>query len=216
MEFLQAIQYSFIDRCDHPINKVLTFVGFVHVCFQPFFLNLIISATDPHPDKQSQFRFILKFTLLGGIMMIIRYLLAPYSPIPYRSECNTEWMRGDKLCTYSGNVHLAWTVPLYEASYLAPSPNLHFSLMFFPFFIIDPRLIISGLILLLTGPVLSMYLTNNLHEQPSIWCFFSISQICCIMVTYALCHGNYSGILRKNLVKRSDDGIDEKQKIKSH
>ena len=27
-----------------------------------------------------------------------------------------------------------------------------------------------------TGPVLSMYLTRNAHEQASIWCFFSTMQ----------------------------------------
>jgi len=216
MEFLQAIQYSFIDRCDDPMNKVLTVLGYLHVCFQPFFLNLIISGTNPHPDKQLEFRFVLKLTLLGGILMVSRFLLSPYTPIPYRSECSTEWMRGDKLCTYSGNVHLAWTVPAYEASYLASSPNLHFTLMFFPFFIIDYRLIISGIILMLTGPILSMYITDNFHEQPSIWCFFSISQICCMVVSYVLIHGSSTIRQWRRERKHNISNENHKNKIKSN
>jgi len=49
--------------------------------------------------------------------------------------------------------------------------------MFVPFFIIKRNMIIQGIFLLTTGPVMAAFITDNLMEQASIWCFFSISQI---------------------------------------
>lgn len=59
MEFLQAIQYYFIapelvddisagDRpaspCDTQANKILTLLGFLHICLQPYFCHVINSS----------------------------------------------------------------------------------------------------------------------------------------------------------------------------
>lgn len=48
-----------------------------------------------------------------------------------------------------------------------------------PFFVMDfsVSMIFQGLFLWLTGPFLAAYISPNLFEQASIWCFFSISQI---------------------------------------
>jgi len=189
MELLQAIQYSFIDQCDNPINKFLTLVGYLHICFQPFFMHLMSSSCTVNRDKLLQFRVVYKLTFAWGLCMILRFLLAPYSIYGYSDSCNTEWVRGESLCTYKGNVHLAWSVPLYDDIYISPNLNVHFMLMIVPYFLIDWKLIFSGIILTLTGPVLSMLLTDNVQEQPSIWCFFSIAQIICLSVTFLLVHG---------------------------
>ena len=42
-------------------------------------------------------------------------------------------------------------------------------------------MVIQGAFLFFTGPVLAAYITPNLMEQASIWCFFSISQICSML-----------------------------------
>ena len=41
--------------------------------------------------------------------------------------------------------------------------------MFAPFFVMEPRYMINGVILFLCGPFLSMLITPNLYEQASIW-----------------------------------------------
>ena len=44
---LQSIQYSFIAEdlnspmCDNIVNKVLTLLGFLHICLQPYFTHVI-------------------------------------------------------------------------------------------------------------------------------------------------------------------------------
>ena len=50
-------------------------------------------------------------------------------------------------------------------------------MMFAPFMIVKPGFIPAGFFLWLTGPYMAAWITPNLMEQASIWCFFSISQI---------------------------------------
>ena len=44
MEFLQYFQYWYINDCDNYTNRFLTLVGFVHICYQPYFCHLLNSA----------------------------------------------------------------------------------------------------------------------------------------------------------------------------
>eukprot|EP01095_Lingulamoeba_sp_RSL-Kostka_P011234 TRINITY_DN420_c0_g1_i3.p2 TRINITY_DN420_c0_g1~~TRINITY_DN420_c0_g1_i3.p2 ORF type:complete len:137 (+),score=20.75 TRINITY_DN420_c0_g1_i3:1022-1432(+) len=65
--------------------------------------------------------------------------------------------------------------------------SIHSFLMFAPVLIIDDLFTtISGIFLFITGPLLSMTITDNIHEQASIWCFFSISQIIIIVSSFII------------------------------
>lgn len=97
---------------------------------------------------------------------------------PAAGSCRTqEWLRGEKLCTFKGKYHLAWAVPMYDPTYFSPSAAIHSFLMFAPFFVLKKNMIIQGVFLWLAGPFLASFITDNLQEQASIWCFFSIAQI---------------------------------------
>jgi len=89
----------------------------------------------------------------------------------------TEWLRGETLCTYRAKYHLAWSVPMADVTYYVPSASIHSFLMFAPFFVMKWNMIIQGIFLWLAGPYLASWITPNLMEQASIWCFFSIAQI---------------------------------------
>ena len=72
-------------------------------------------------------------------MLLARYFLADYAETKITSDftdwaklpkvegaCRTtEWLRGEKLCTYKGKYHLAWSVPMYDVSYWSPSAAIH-------------------------------------------------------------------------------------------
>jgi hypothetical protein len=92
---------------------------------------------------------------------------------------STEWLRGEKLCTYRGMYHLAWSIPMADITYLIPGASIHAFCMFAPFFAMYEKkgMVVQGLFLFLTGPFLAGVISPNLHEQASIWCFFSIAQI---------------------------------------
>src|ERR1700760_2131332 len=41
MELLQAFTYTVINQCDNPSNQVATLLGYLHITFQPFFINAV-------------------------------------------------------------------------------------------------------------------------------------------------------------------------------
>ena len=41
MELLQAYTYTVIDECFNPNNQIATFLGYMHIAFQPFFVNAV-------------------------------------------------------------------------------------------------------------------------------------------------------------------------------
>jgi hypothetical protein len=94
---------------------------------------------------------------------------------------HNEPLCGKQTCVYSGNKHLAWNVRLRAAGkyWFTPSIGLHFFMWVIP--ILTLFQIKPILAMLLTGPYLGYYFTNNIHEQPAIWCFTSIFQM---IITY--------------------------------
>lgn len=187
MELLQGIQYFFIaDDIDSPlcrsiVNKVLTIIGFIHICLQPYFCHVINASLTRSKTYLTQYKVIKRLCLIGGASLFSRFILAPYfqeanPPTGYES---TEWLRGEQLCTFHGNYHLAWSVPMASPTYIIPGAAIHSFLMYAPFFALYEKkgMIIQGVFLFATGPLLAGYITDNLMEQASIWCFFSIAQI---------------------------------------
>jgi len=69
------------------------------------------------------------------------------------------------------------SVPMYDPTYWSPGAAIHSFLMFGPFFILKKNMVIQGVFLWAAGPLIASYITPNLMEQASIWCFFSIAQI---------------------------------------
>lgn len=193
MEFLQGIQYFFIAPdlnspiCATFINQFLTILGFLHICLQPYFTH-VINASLTRSEKYSwQYRTIKRLALFGGFTLFARFLVGWYFgwtmdvsfPDGADTGLSTEWLRGEKLCTFRGKYHLAWSIPMSDPSYITPSAAIHSFMMYAPFFALYEKkgMIIQGLFLFLTGPVLAGIISPNLMEQASIWCFFSISQI---------------------------------------
>jgi hypothetical protein len=166
-----------LDDCDSKINQILTVIGFLHICFQPYFTHTFSGAFVTNPAKVAQFKVIKNLALVMGCMMFSRWIL--FSAPEHNLKCaNTEWLRGDRACTFRGNYHLAWSMPLHAPTYFMPSNNIHFFMMFAPYIALGREMWLHGFILFATGPLLSSIITPNLYEQASIWCFFSIGQVC--------------------------------------
>jgi len=186
MELLQAIQYFFIaDTIDSPIcdtfiNKFLTVLGFLHICLQPYFCHVINSSLTKNEKYLDRYVVIKRLCLIGGFMLFARFLISDFweTSIEGRQK-STEWLRGEKLCTFRGNFHLAWSVPMADPTYVIPGAAIHSFLMFAPFFALYEKkgMVLQGTFLFVFGPYLAGIITPNLMEQASIWCFFSIAQI---------------------------------------
>jgi len=173
METLQSAQYTWIDQCNHPVNKVLTVLGFLHLAFQPFFANMYLTAyMTPKQKKYSP--LILALSVLAGVLACNRMWMSPGDvPCAY----GVEPLCGKATCTFRGNVHLAWQMPMQhtDQDYFTPGFNLHFFMFYLPTFAMGMWPL--TLFLLFSGPFLGRALTNHQDEIPAIWCFFSIAQL---------------------------------------
>jgi len=195
MEFLQFIQYIFIapeltdgsdpnSPCETFINKLLTILGFLHICLQPYFCHVINSSLTKSCKYKDRYRIIKRLCLIGGFLLFIRYFLSfipQLNTMDVSNNQSTEWLRGNNLCTFKTKAmwHLGWSVPMADPSYYVMGASIHSFLMFAPFFALYEKkgMILQGVFLFLFGPVLASLLSDNLMEQASIWCFFSIAQI---------------------------------------
>lgn len=203
MEFLQAIQYMFIasglgtEECNTFVNKFLTILGFIHICLQPTFCHLINESLsqDPSPKNsdehnrklekyQNQYTIVRRLCLIGGFLLFLRWPMSyvdGWHTQENRPGYSQEWLRGQEVCTFKAQsmVHLGWSVPMSDSTYIMQGIGIHSFLMFAPFFALYDKkgMAIQGTFLFLTGPFLASAISPNLMEQASIWCFFSIAQI---------------------------------------
>jgi len=212
MEFLQALQYLVIAPtldspiCDTFMNQFLTIAGFLHICLQPYFTHVINASLTKNERYLDRYQVIKRLCLLGGGMLFARFLLSYQWPSTLQGP-STEWLRGPKLCTFKGNYHLAWSVPMADPTYVIPGAAIHSFMMFAPFFALYEKkgMVIQGIFLFLFGPYGASLITPNLMEQASVWCFFSIAQISimlfCIRETLILNWGknkNHASLLSKS------------------
>ena len=188
MELLQTIQYFFIaprlfsPECENIVNKILTTVGFLHICYQPYVALFYHEYRIQNPivikQNRNSFVFLRRICICGGSLLFLRHLNVLFNESSSTLIGDSkEWVRGHQLCTYRGNYHLAWSVPLADVSYYSPGISLHSFMMFILPVLVDyKRYIWSILRLFLSGPVLASFITPNLMEQGAIWCFFSMAQ----------------------------------------
>eukprot|EP00042_Codosiga_hollandica_P048397 m.542289 g.542289 ORF g.542289 m.542289 type:complete len:185 (+) comp57656_c0_seq20:634-1188(+) len=121
MEFLQFIQYYFIasdlgdSKCDEISNKVLTLLGYLHICLQPYFCHVINASLTKNQKYRDIYVVIKRLCLIGGGMLFGRHLLT-YWPEYFPSTMDvsnfksTEWLRGDKLCTFKVRLFSAFAL----------------------------------------------------------------------------------------------------------
>lgn len=198
MELLQGLQYFVIAEdlndswCDTFINQFLTLLGFLHICMQPYFCHVINASLTKSERYLWQYRVVLRLSFIAGVWLFMRFVIAWLGygdnmdvsfPKGADTGKSTEWLRGDKLCTFNGKFHLAWSVPMADPTYYIPSAQIHSFMMYAPFFALWEKkgMVIQGLFLFCTGPLAAAAITPNLMEQASIWCFFSIMQICTML-----------------------------------
>jgi hypothetical protein len=67
METLQGVSYWYIDQCESKTNQLLTVLGFLHICGQPYFTHLMCGAFyRPGGTRAIQNDFALRIAAMGG------------------------------------------------------------------------------------------------------------------------------------------------------
>ena len=177
MELLQAVSYLWIGQCDLSANKFLTYLGFIHIAFQIPVANAFMLSFVSKKTRKKWYKPVMIASFIGTFLMLTKLV------VPLLWDAPREWMCkiGDPLCgtdacTYKGNWHLAWRLPLF--GYGPSSASIYFGLVFIlPILYGNWRISAFHFIF---GPLLAYVVTMNSNEAAAVWCLFSIVIICSI------------------------------------
>ena len=174
MELLQALTYTVIDRCGLPANVWLTRVSYIHICLQPFFINLLaLSFVSPEVVRRAR-PFVLMACTAGSVVMLSKlFVLFP----EWACSPATVSVCGADTCSYHGEWHIAWRL------YLSGLDN-NFYVYWLPAFAL-PLLYGSWrwtLYHALVGPFAAYFMSSNKDEIVAIWCLTSIGFLLAIHV----------------------------------
>lgn len=175
MELLQAFTYSVIDQCALPSNQVATVLGYLHIVFQPFFINAISLHFIPEARARKVMPLAYTVCFACAIMMLLKLY-----PFAWAGMCTpgVTPICGELLCSVHGNWHIAWELP---SNGMLPQISFYLIAGF-----IMPLLYGSWRFTLyhvLVGPALAYASTDNINEWPAIWCLFSIGLLLVVLKT---------------------------------
>lgn len=179
MELLQAATYVYINQCDTPQNQILTFLGYLHITFQPFFVNMVAMYFIPQPVKDKISAWVYALCALGSLGILLKMYPFPWARLCIRGY---EGFCGATTCSLSGDWHIAWQLPLnglmsnYPDNLIPFQFGLHgfsyFAVSFFlPFLYGSWRFVLFHLVV---GPILADMLTRHPNEHAAVWCLLSI------------------------------------------
>jgi len=186
MELLQAYTYSVIDQCALPSNQIATLLGYLHITFQPFFINLISMYFIPNIIRKKIEWPVYTLCFISSIVMLLQLY-----PFEWAGQCELgRNMCARDLCSVSGDWHIAWNVPTNGmlnfitvdswARFFSLYPTYFFVGILMPFIYGSWRFTIYHFLI---GPQLSMLLTTNPNEVAAIWCLLSIGILLLVVKT---------------------------------
>jgi hypothetical protein len=179
MEMLQAATYIYIDQCDTPQNQILTLTGYLHIAFQPFFVNMVALYFIPEPVRRRIVPAVYGLCGLATVAMLFKLYPFSWARVCLRGY---EGFCGPTICSTTGDWHIAWQLPLnglmsnYPDNLIPFQFGLHgfayFAASFFlPFLYGSWRFVGFHL---LVGPILADILTRHPNEHAAVWCLLSI------------------------------------------
>lgn len=178
MEALQLAGYLTLDRCGTPANETVTFLSVLHIAFQPLVINAFAMALVARPPAPAMRAVVHGLAALAAVVMLLQL-----HPFAWAGSCTPgAILCAERLCTVSGEWHIAWEVP-YNGL-LAPLDALTGRAWGFHSYMLAVFLLplVYGawrfvLFHALAGPLLAGQLTANPGERPAVWCLFSIAII---------------------------------------
>lgn len=175
MEALQVAGYAVVDECGTPANRVVTVASYLHIAFQPVFINAFAMELVPSLVKARVWRWVMLLSSCATAIMLFQ--LVPSDTLgtctPGTALCGTSF------CTVSGDWHIAWNIP-YNGFFVpfeaATGITFGFPAYMAAAFILPLAYGAWRFVVLhaLAGPILASALTSNPNEMPAIWCLFSI------------------------------------------
>jgi hypothetical protein len=169
MELFQYLGYISIRTNNKKLNKILSYLTYIHISFQPLIMNIWFSNFISNKNKHYML-FIYKLCFIGGIFMLLRI----YNINKTTILCNTkiEESCGVNTELKLGPIHIMNLFKLKAPDFWTPSMFLYFFMMFIPIILLDINKLIYLCIVL--GLILSIIISKNKDETSSIWCFINV------------------------------------------
>jgi len=178
MEALQAFTYSVINQCANPDNQIATLLGYLHISFQPFFINAVSMHFIPAAVRKKIQYFVYGLCFLASWLFIMRLYPFQWAPPCYDVKYTLPFIHsfhpsipfcGKIICSNSGSWHIAWEIP---ARYVFLFDNSYVWVAFLlPLLYGSWRMTLYHII---SGPFLAWLTTNNANEWAAVWCLYSI------------------------------------------
>ncbi len=182
MELLQAYTYTVIDQCSLPANQIATLFGFLHIAFQPFFINALSLHFIPKEKAAKIAPYAYAICFFSVIFMLIQLY-----PFEWAGQCLEQRpLCGDRLCSISGDWHIAWELPTNGignnlwVNFTFGYPTYCFAAFFLPILYGSWRVTFYHW---LVGPTLALQLTTNPDEWVAVWCLLSIGILLLVVKT---------------------------------
>ncbi len=182
MEALQAYTYTVINQCALPANQIATILGYLHIAFQPFFINAISMYFLPDRVVERIYKPVYLLCFGSAIFMMLQLY-----PFEWAGSCNpARALCATRLCSVSGNWHIAWDVPANGIGnwtfdhYLTGYFTYSFVAFVLPLIYGSWRFTLYHFVM---GPFMARMLTNNLNEAPAVWCLLSIGFLLIVIKT---------------------------------
>ena len=174
MEGLQAVTYFFINLCS-PTNGFLTMLAFVHIAFQPVFINLISMSFIPDDVRRRIAPVVYGLCLAAALYMLLQLYPFPWSPLCQIGKV----LCGDALCAVSGTWHIGWEIPYHTLGIASDFPSYIAMGFIAPILYGSWRFTLFHFV---TGPTAALMTTSNPNEWPAVWCLFSVALVLVAML----------------------------------
>ena len=176
MEVLQVLTYFNLGNCT-PANQILTYLSYLHIAFQPFFINAIMLYFIPKDFRKKIIGLVFLVAFIATVLMLVKVY-----PFEWAGTCTLgKTLCGEKLCAVPGNFHLAWEIPFNGMDQGIMGFVYMISIFLLPLIYGAWKVVVYSTI---AGPVLARALTNNPNEWPAVWCLLSIAYILIAIIPY--------------------------------
>lgn len=176
MEGLQTYAYLVLNDCAQPGNQLVTYLSYLHICFQPFFINALSLHFIPQPVARRIAPWAYALCFASSLVMLTQ--LYPFS---WAGQCLAGTaLCGQRLCSVAGNWHIAWEIPSNDLlrNWWGVFPTYIVTAFTLPALYGSWRITLFHLV---TGPIFAYALTGNMNEWPAVWCLLSVGLILLIV-----------------------------------
>ncbi|KTD43090.1 DUF5765 domain-containing protein [Legionella parisiensis] len=193
METLQAVNYLVLNTPGF-FNSLCALLGYLHVCFQPFFISFMYLSWLPKKRRMYWMKYAMFFSAISAIALLSRLSTSHSLPGCFSQHCtpvvsmesllNLKTQFGHTIgcaktsfLSYRGDWHIAWQWVLNNCSYFVFT--YYFTVFVFPCFY---GVYLAVLASSLYGPVASIFLSTNPDEFGAIWCLIAIGLVSSVKI----------------------------------